>query len=38
MNLTVHNLDEVLAGELDQFTAALQADEKRRRLAEQAGG
>ena len=27
----------VLAGELDELTAALQADEKRRRLAEQAG-
>ena len=30
IKLTVHNLDEVLAGELDEFTAALQADEKRR--------
>ena len=37
MKLTVYNLDEVLAGDLDEFTAALQADEKRRRLAEQAG-
>jgi peptide chain release factor 1 len=37
VNLTVHNLDEVLAGDLDQFTAALQADEKRRRLADQTG-
>ena len=26
-----HNLDQVLEGELDEFTAALQADEKRRR-------
>jgi len=30
-------LDAVLAGELEPFTAALQADERRRRLAEQAG-
>jgi peptide chain release factor 1 len=34
---TLYNLDAVLAGELDEFTAALQADEKRRRLAEQTG-
>jgi len=27
----------VLDGALDEFTAALQADERRRRLAEQAG-
>jgi peptide chain release factor 1 len=32
IKLTVHNLDQVLAGELDELTAALQADEKRRRL------
>ena len=38
VKLTVHNLDEVLEGELDEFTAALQADEKRRRLEAQAGG
>src|ERR1700684_2923403 len=38
VNVTAYNLDEVLGGELDQFTAALAADEKRRRLAEQAGG
>jgi len=38
VNLTAHNLDEVLAGELEPFTSALQADEKRRRLAEQTGG
>jgi peptide chain release factor 1 len=31
------NLDAVLAGELDGLTDALAADEKRRRLAEQAG-
>ena len=30
--LTVHNLDQLLQGELDEFTAALQDDEKRRRL------
>jgi peptide chain release factor 1 len=36
IKLTVHNLDQVLAGELDELTAALQADEKRRRLAAQA--
>ena len=34
--LTVHNLDQVLEGELDELTAALQADEKRRRLEAQA--
>ena len=28
----VHNLDQVLAGELDELTTALQDDEKRRRL------
>ena len=33
---TAHNLDEILAGGLDEFTAALQADEKRRRLEQQA--
>ena len=37
VNLTAYNLDEVLGGQLDQFTSALAADEKRRRLAEQAG-
>ena len=36
-NVTLHNLDAVLAGELDELTAASQADEKRRRLAAQAG-
>ena len=37
INLTLYNLDAVLAGELEELTAALQADEKRRRLVEQAG-
>src|SRR5688572_10538668 len=32
IGLTQHNLDAVLVGELDEFTAALQADEKRRKL------
>jgi peptide chain release factor 1 len=36
IKLTVHNLDQVLEGELDDITAALQADEKRRRLELQA--
>jgi len=35
IGLTVHNLDGVLAGGLDDFTAALQADERRRLLADQ---
>jgi peptide chain release factor 1 len=35
IKLTVHNLDQVLEGELDELTAALQADEKRRRLEAQ---
>jgi len=34
INLLVHNLDEILIGELDELTAALQDDEKRRRLEE----
>jgi peptide chain release factor 1 len=38
IKLTVHNLDAVLAGELDELTAALQDDEKRRRLEGQADG
>ncbi len=37
INLLVHNLDEILMGELDELTAALQDDEKRRRLEERAG-
>ncbi len=32
VKLTVHNLDQVLAGELDDLTSGLQDDEKRRRL------
>ncbi|HEX4188060.1 MAG TPA: peptide chain release factor 1 [Solirubrobacteraceae bacterium] len=36
IKVTVHNLDQVLEGELDELTAALQADEKRRRLEAQA--
>jgi peptide chain release factor 1 len=38
VKMTLYNLDAVLTGELDEFTAALQADEKRRLLAAQAGG
>ena len=33
IKLTSHNLDGVLGGELDEFTEALSAEEKRRRLA-----
>ena len=36
IKLTVHNLDQVLEGELDELTAGLAADEKRRRLEAQA--
>jgi len=32
INLLVHNLDAILMGELEELTAALQDDEKRRRL------
>jgi peptide chain release factor 1 len=35
INLTVHNLDAVLAGDLDELTAGLAAEDRRRRLAEQ---
>jgi peptide chain release factor 1 len=35
IKLTTHNLDAVLAGELEEFTDALQSDEKRRRLEAQ---
>ena len=38
IKVTVHNLDEVLAGGLDELTSALVADEKRRRLELQAQG
>jgi peptide chain release factor 1 len=34
VKLTAHNLDEVLGGELRQFTEALAAEEKRARLAQ----
>jgi peptide chain release factor 1 len=36
IKLTAHNLDQVLEGELGEFTAALQADETQRLLAAQA--
>jgi peptide chain release factor 1 len=36
INLLSHNLDGILLGELDELTAALQDDEKRRRLEERA--
>ncbi len=38
INLLVHNLDEILIGQLDELTSALQDDEKRRRLEEKAVG
>ena len=38
INLLLHNLDGILMGELDEFTDALQDDEKRKRLAERADG
>ena len=34
--LTVHNLDQVLEGELEELTASLQSEEKRRGLEAQA--
>jgi peptide chain release factor 1 len=34
INLLVHNLEEILIGQLDEFTDALQDDEKRRRLTQ----
>jgi len=36
INLLLHNLDEVLEGDLGELTAALQDDERRRRLEAQA--
>ena len=36
VKVTAHNLDQVLEGELEEFTGALEADEKRRRLETQA--
>jgi peptide chain release factor 1 len=38
VKLTSHNLDEVLSGELREFTGALSAEERRRRLETQAAG
>jgi peptide chain release factor 1 len=38
IKLTVHNLDAVLEGALDELTAGLQSDEKRRGLEAQAEG
>ena len=35
IKLTAHNLDEILAGNLDEFTEALAAEEKRARLEAQ---
>jgi peptide chain release factor 1 len=37
IKLTAHNLDAVLDGELDEFTSALQSDEKRQMLEAQTG-
>jgi peptide chain release factor 1 len=36
IGLRLHNLDQILMGELDELTSALQDDEKRRRLQERA--
>jgi peptide chain release factor 1 len=36
IGLRLHNLDQILIGELDELTSALQDDEKRRRLEERA--
>jgi len=38
IKLTAHNLDEVLGGELREFTGALAAEERRARLEAQAAG
>jgi peptide chain release factor 1 len=38
IKLTAHNLDDVLEGELGEFTSALADDEKRRGLEAQAAG
>jgi peptide chain release factor 1 len=35
IKLTAHNLDEVLGGDLNEFTSALAAEEKRARLEAQ---
>jgi peptide chain release factor 1 len=37
IGLTVHQLDRILAGDLDEFSDALVADERARRLAEAEG-
>ncbi len=37
IKVTVHNLDAVLEGDLGELTSGLQSEEKRRRLADQAG-
>ena len=36
VNLTTHGIEKILGGDLDEITAALQADEKRRGLEAQA--
>ena len=36
IGVSTHNLDQVLEGELDQFTEALAADERRQKLEAQA--
>jgi len=38
IGLRLHNLDQILMGEMDELTDALQDDEKQRRLEEQAVG
>jgi peptide chain release factor 1 len=38
INLLVHNLDEILMGDLSEMTDALQDDEKQRRLEERGAG
>jgi peptide chain release factor 1 len=38
VKVTAHNLDEVLAGDLSEFTSALAAEEKRARLEAQTAG
>jgi peptide chain release factor 1 len=38
IGLRLHNLDQILMGEMDELTDALQDDEKRRRLEEQVVG
>ena len=38
INLTIHNLDSVLEGELDDLTSGLQEDERKRSLEKQTAG